>query len=262
MPTGQCPLCLQQRTLVDSHLAPKAMYKYAADPDEDGGAPMVVTRGGRRRVTRQVKQYLLCSECDNRLNKYGENYALQQVWNGSRFPLLDRLNLALTVRGSADGEVYSGLASGIDTEKLAYFALSVLWRAGVSEWRTSKGTTHRVDLGSHQESLRAYLHGETGFPSEASVMATVCTDIYSRIFYMPSPAILRMSPPVPAFSFTALGVNFLIVLGPFAPEQICCVRSPKRLISKRDCSKKVIDAWNLMHSEVPKADSALAAKKA
>ena len=54
-----------------------------------------------------------------------------QLWNGKRFPLLDRLNVAIGMRRSEDAVVYSGSACGVNTEKLGYFALSVIWRAGI-----------------------------------------------------------------------------------------------------------------------------------
>jgi hypothetical protein len=87
------------------------------------------------------------------------------------------------------------------------------------------------------------LHGETGYPQDVSVMATVCTDIYSRCFYLPSEAKFPLPQPVPAFSFLALGVSFLVILGPCAPAQICCVRSAHKYVSKRDCGKKIIQAY-------------------
>ena len=201
MPVAVCPLCRLPKELVKSHLAPKAMYKYSRNPNEKNSVAIVVTRRGAAKVTRQVKQYLLCSECDKAFSKNGEDYVMRLVWNGKRFPLLDLLNFAVELRHNPEWFVYSGIATGIDTEKLAYFALSVLWRASVCEWRTSKVTSHRITLGSHEEILRQYLHGEAGYPTDVCVMAVACTDIYSRTFYMPSVATFPSTVPIPRSPF-------------------------------------------------------------
>jgi hypothetical protein len=246
MPEGICPLCRLSKTLVDSHLAPKAMYKYARNPNEQNSVPVVVTKGRVEKVVRQVKKYLLCAECDSSLSANGENYVLTQMWNGKTFPLLERLNVAVVAKQEGDVSVYSGSAVGVDTEKLAHFALSVLWRTSVCEWRTSKVTSHRVDLGTHQEVLRAYLHGESPFPQDVTVLTAVCTDGFSRTFYMPTVATFRLPVHIPAFTFLAMGISFLIILGPFAAPDICCVRSPTKRIYRRDCSKKIIEAFSLL----------------
>ena len=49
----------------------------------------------------------------------------------------------------------------MDTEQLAYFALSVLWRSGVEQWRTLNQQTTGVSLGRFEEPIRKYLAGET-----------------------------------------------------------------------------------------------------
>jgi hypothetical protein len=202
---------------------------------------MVVDRWGRARVGKHVTADLLCSDCENRISTNGENYVMRQVWNGKEFPLLNRLNVALEVRKLDDVLVYSGSAAGIDTEKLAYFALSVLWRASIREWRTSKLATFRLPLGQDEEPLRQYLKGETEFPANVSVIVTVCTDIYSRVFHLPTVATFPI--PITAYSFVALGVNFLVIMGPFAPEKVCCVRSREKVISKRNCGRKMLEAY-------------------
>lgn len=217
------------------------MYKYTRQPNAKNPATVVVDRRSRTPVIRQVRAHLFCWDCEQCLRKNGEDWMMRQIWNGRRFPLLDRLNVAMELRRTADGVlIYSGSAAGIDTDKLAYFALSVLWRAGVHDWTVSKHSTFRIDLEGHGEKLRQYLHGDTGFPTDVTVMATVCTDIYSRLFYMPTVA--RFPTPITAFSILALGVHLLIILGILAPAQMCCVRSPQHVLFKRDCKRKTLES--------------------
>ncbi len=242
MVAGTCKLCMKHEVLQKSHLIPRAMYKYASDPGLPLPNTQVVSRKGRSPVVRQVTAHLLCSACEQRLSERGEDWMMRQVWNNqNRFPLLERLNLALEMRRTPDALIYSGSACGIDTERLGYFALSVLWRAGVHAWRTSKDSTQQIPLNQYEEPIRQYLAGESGFPQNVAIMASVCTDRYAKLFHMPTPAIFPNS--VTAFAFLALGVQFLIFTDIFAPTMFCCVQSPCKVLFKRDCSRKTLEAW-------------------
>jgi len=78
---------------------------------------------------RQFWRYLLCGEWEARFNRNGETPALALLQRKAEtdFRLLNWLNLAEPVWGDTELAAYSGSALGIDTERLAYFALSVLW---------------------------------------------------------------------------------------------------------------------------------------
>ena len=171
-----------------------------------------------------------------------------QVWNSKgRFALLERLNVAVEF-ASIDGTTYySGSACGIDTDKLAYFALSVLRRASVHKWKIN-GEDYQLSLGTYQEPIRQFLLGQM-FPADVSVMLTVCSDMYSRLFYKPTPATFRI--PVTAFAMLALGIQFLIITDRFSPPQICCVRSPEKRVYKRDCKQKTLEAYGKLIGIVP-----------
>ena len=43
----------------------------------------------------ELCDYIQSATCEELFNKNGENWMLKQVWNGKRFPLRDRLNVAL-----------------------------------------------------------------------------------------------------------------------------------------------------------------------
>jgi hypothetical protein len=236
-----CKLCLKVAEIQRSHLVPAAMYKYATDPGSERPNTERVDRRGRRPVIRQVRAPLLCRECELRISEGGENWMMKQVWHGKtqRFPLLDLLTIAMEMPGSK-GTTFSGRDCGIDTDKLGYFALSVLWRAAVREWPTEKDERYQIQLGEYEEVLRQYLLGTTDFPRIVSLMATVCSDPLSRYFSLP--AVAKFKIPITAFAMMALGINLLVILGRYAPEQICCVRSAQRVISKRDCRKKNIES--------------------
>lgn len=246
--TQVCKLCLKPKPLVRSHLIPAAMYKYILDPGKANDKPVVVGRKITATTSKQVRDYLLCAECEDRFNKSGEGWVLGQVWNGKTFPLRDRLRLALHLYDFPSFTVFSGTQVGIDTDKLAYFALSVIWRAGVRVWRTPfGGRTKQLDLGKHQDSIRRFLLGEIGLPKEVAVLVHVCTDYPSTgCFYMPSESRAIKISKLKRFGFQTLGLNFMVFVGddiPPAIRQYCCVQSPSKLIFQLDCSEKTEQAF-------------------
>src|SRR5207342_2250884 len=138
--------------------------------------PIMITRATAVPISRQIWAYLLCRECEHRFNVGGEQYVMALVDAGTNFPLLDKLNVALPLQEITTMAMYSGPAVGIDVEKLAYFALSVFWRASVYRWRAPHGGTVWNCLGTYEEPIRHYLLGAAGFPADAIVMVQACTD--------------------------------------------------------------------------------------
>ncbi len=244
MPVDICKLCLQAKELQDSHLIPRAMYSYMRTPGQKNPNPVVVGRNVTATTSKQVSDYVLCSGCEQLINRHGESWMLRQVWNGKRFPLLERLRVAHPDYTFQEALVFSGSAVGIDTDKLAYFALSVFWRAAVHRWEMPfGGLTQAVSLGSLEESIRKFLLEQSALPSEVTVMATVCTDKESAgTCFMPC----RISGvPMTGFAMLTLGVHFLLYMEPLPPviREFCCVKSSRRLIFLRNCEGKTLEAF-------------------
>lgn len=221
------------------------MYKYLRDPSRKNPNPVITSREVTATTSKQMKDYLLCSDCEELFNNRGEREVLKWVWNGTEFPLGNRLALAHWHYPFRGFPAFSGDAIGIDTEKFGYFALSVFWRAAVHKWEMPfGGTSSVVNLGTVQEPLRQYLHGDIPLPLELLIITTVCTDFISqRVFYAPSP-VLKL--PGTSFSMVTLGLQFMVYVGGDIPpilRQGCCMRSTHHLIFQRDCSQKVVEAW-------------------
>jgi hypothetical protein len=253
MPRGICKLCLLPKDLQDSHLIPAAMYKYIRDPSKKNPNPVVVGRKVTATTSKQVTDYLLCAECEDHFNKNGENGMLKWVWNGTRFPLGDRLAVAHQHYTFSNFLAFSGSSMGVNTDELAYFALSIIWRAAVHQWDTPfGGKTHQLNLGAVEETIRQYLHGEAAFPVDVVVVATVCTDPGSiQVFYLPSP-VSRI--PGTSFSMLTLSVHFMVFIGSNMPpvmREMCCVKSTPKLIFQRDCSQKTEAFAQIMETSKP-----------
>jgi hypothetical protein len=255
MPQGICKLCLQTKDLQDSHFIPAAMYKYIHAPSLKNPNPIIVGHERTFTTSKQVKDYLLCSNCEGLFNERGEKEVLKWACKGKQFPLGDRLAVAIPQRQFGDALVFSGDDIGLDTEKFGYFALSIIWRATVHEWDTPTGKSTLLDLGPANEPIRKFLHGEAGYPAEAAVVLSICTDVYSRgAFFMPS-RVLNF--PGMCFVFLTLGLHFMVYIGREVGrilQDVCCVRSAARLIYQRDCSRKTIEMYRdlVMSREPPK----------
>jgi hypothetical protein len=234
MNVDKCKLCLREnQELQASHLIPAAMYERVCESGAKNPNPVILTRKRVVQSSRQITTYLLCRECEQRFSKNGEEWMTGQVLDGKKdFPLLDRLKEGAPFRVGAAYEAYSGTAVGVDTEKLAYFGLSVLWRASVAKWWISSTETTAIDLGEHQEPIRRFLLGETGFPHDVLAIATVCTDFDSQGCFYPPCAVPQN--PFRAYSLLTLGVSFRFFMGADVPPEFrafCCVHSSDRRIT-------------------------------
>lgn len=248
MPIGQCKLCLKTKVIRRSHLVPRALYEMSRDTRAKKPDPVLMTRRVAVRTNRQIEDYVLCGDCEQRFNKNGEDWILRHVDNGKHFPLLQTLKLAIPFRATQRIVAFSGAAVGIDTEKLAYFALSVLWRSSVHEWRIL-GQTTSVSLGVHEEPVRKYLLGEDAFPSDVHVLVVACTDLASRgSFYVPG--VLRHGLTM-MYVLLTRGIYFRVHAGGrISPQmrELCCLCSPHKPIFMRDCEDKTTDACGPLFS--------------
>ncbi len=158
---------------------------------------------------------------------------------------MKRLNVALARLETPHLITYSGADIGIDTEKFAYFALSILWRASVHQWQLPNGSfASQISLDDYAEPIRRYLLNKVPFPNDIAVVLTVCSDPESRsCLFSPS---LRGEMPVRAYNFLALGVFFDILIGPNLPDnsgERCCFNSKEKWIFRRDCSNRTFQAF-------------------
>ena len=143
MQQGICKLCLRERQLQASHLIPRALYKKARGTGKTGNQdPTVVTLDRRWQSSFQPKDYVLCRQCEARFSEHGEHYTMGLVsQQDGTFPLLDMLsNAPRRLPGPARTIYTIKDTPNIDRERLAYFAMSVFWRASVHTWSTDKAS--------------------------------------------------------------------------------------------------------------------------
>lgn len=231
---GTCALCLHEKELRRSHLLGRAIYVLNRDGNAD---PVMITPQLITPTQRQIWRHLLCGDCEQRFSSHGESLIMRLVQRKTEFALLDRLKLAVPFSVEPDVK-FSGSAVGVDTEQLAYFALSVLWRSGVQQWRTLNQQTTGVSLGVFAEPIRTYLAGESGFPPGVVVVVIVCTDRGSRLLTL-GPQAWETS----SYCLLVRGVWFHIFTSASLPAgllELCCVNSDKKVLFVKDCEKEIL----------------------
>ncbi len=228
-------MCLNFGPQKKSHFIPAALYK-----TEKGRHRQGITASLRTDKFDDLKDFLLCGKCEKRFNAHGESWVLKWIAPKSkRFPLLEKLRVACPREQNYDRQRHSGIDLGIDTEVFAYFALSIIWRAAIHQWRLPDGEqSGLLDLGAFRERVRQYLAGQAVFPSDVSVMVTACTDSASRhLLHTPSAGV---NSAVREFGFLTRGIYFRVVLDRSMGNIMranCCYSSGFKSIFMMDCGK-------------------------
>jgi hypothetical protein len=237
MPIGICKLCQTEKDLQRSHLIPKAVYRKTRSNDPKKPHPMVATLKGTRQSSYQVRDYVLCSECEQLFGRQGEDYAMRLIHQGNRFPFLELLNSHGSGLVAGEFRFYSvEMTPTIDRRKLAYFAVSVFWRAAVHTWTQEDGSSVWIDLtDDEKETLRQYLLGNQSFPKESVLLSYACNDVQSqRMFWMPGQND-RTDDRV--FLLGVRGMTFFFWVGgaPARSAHYCIMNSQHRWITVRNC---------------------------
>lgn len=240
---GICKLCLNPGDLQESHMIPRALYKMAKEPGFD---PVVMTRDVALHTSKQVQDYVFCWDCEQKFNDRGEKYVLGLVHKNGFFPLLNRLELVrVPTMLSKSVARYTTVGTEIDTRKMAYFALSVIWRSAVHEWKTIGLQKTTFELEDQQkESLRKFLYGCAGFPGNVYVLVSVCMDEVSQGHVL-APFTIVNEEEMRTHILLVRGICFRVMFDvPVRSrfQELCSVHSSGRFLFVDDCSKQTIEA--------------------
>jgi hypothetical protein len=204
---------LKEKPLHESHLMPRALYRHHKKLKI-----VYATRSVSGANPKQMKAHLLCFDCEQRFSRHGESEVLRWLAPKSirDFPLHDRLRVANPCEDYPKLSVFRCRDVGVDAAKFTYFTLSVAWRRAIHDWISfDDQVLPRWELGAFGEELRAYLSGEEAFPPNTAVYVIVCTDSYSREFWIaPSTGVAYNCL---GFEFLARGVYFRALMGKHLP---------------------------------------------
>jgi hypothetical protein len=252
-PIGICRLCGTKGPLELSHLVPRGVYEIILSADPSQKAPIMMTDRITVMKHQQMKDYLLCTRCEGRFSEGGEKYVQTLMCKPTGFKLLERLKVAAPMSFSAEGvegKVYAGTEIGLDMDRLAYFAVSIFWRAGAHEWtsRLTRKANYSIDLGDSLNSIGAYLLGGT-YPEGMALVITAATDFLSQGYaFMPAPTV---GLPVTAFGLLTCGIHFgLFLQRPLSPfyARLCSVSAPRRPIFARNLHDHTMHAAGRLYT--------------
>ena len=262
MKHGTCALCQKETNLAESHLLPKALYKSLRNIDPDDMNPLFLNRNVFMRTSRQIADYLLCTDCEGRFEQEGEGWLLANRFHWpDRFTLQDSLRSAPRMQALQTGVILrsDGLPE-IEVEPIVYFAASVFWRAAVYTWQAPyEGDPVRLDFGpKYTEELRRFLLGEAEFPTHAVLLVKVFSTRSSWANSMVFPYGERRG-EFHLYRFIVPGIVLDLLLGkkfpPEAPES-CFLRGPGHPVFWMDDDRAIIqDAIKLLRTAVPKGKS-------
>jgi hypothetical protein len=229
-----CKLCQLTKDLQESHYIPRFAYKANRARQLKNQNAVVMTSRGIRQDQRQLKDYVLCADCERRFNEGGEKWVLARIPPdyGEPFVLQDQLIKERPLYREDGLALYAGAnITAFDMDKLVYFAASIFWRGGVHEWEIDGQQAPKVDLHEHEEPLRVFLLGQGRFPSDA----WITTDVSSH-----KPALNGVIVPMAMHSlgwncywFYICGLGFSLHSGNAVPsgvKQSCSQNTSQRII--------------------------------
>lgn len=215
MISAVCKLCLRQKDLQSSHFLPAAAYKSLLNPEESNPSPYLMSGTKTVESSRQIKDYVLCGDCERLFNDNGERWVLAHMAWVEKFPLREILRKAIPIRSIPGLTTYAaGAIVEIDVDKLEYFALSVVWRAAVHNWNPIHEEKYeRLQLGRYREHLREYLLGIAPFPSNVITVISVYEEEHFVLSMFPPFAGAPRTKEGRPYSFLIPGIQFSMALG-------------------------------------------------
>lgn len=214
----QCRLCQSEAKLINSHLIPKAAYKFVRNPPAEGGDPPVkidTQIGCANYNEKQITSFLLCANCEDLFSKNGEK-AMGNLWaTHTKFPLLNMLKQQAHIVTGKGISVYD--SSKIDKkirDALFYFAVSIFWRAQVWDW-TRQTDTYRKALGSKYElAFRRYLLGVAELTNVRLLLILNNSTTLNGLISLPYAGKTK---GCYVHNFDLLGIKFSLVVGGHPP---------------------------------------------
>jgi hypothetical protein len=241
---GKCALCLiEGKQLRDSHYVPAGVYRVLRDESAEDGNPNPILLGERAAIqtSKQITDYLLCPECEDRLNRNGENYFLKICWRRNGFKLHAILDATPPSLLFPRIKVYAAANfPEINVQAISYFAASMFWRASVHDWN-GRGD-EQIQLGPYEQQFRKYLMAESDFPVDCALWVSVPDTITP---FTPSSFIPYGGRINGMWQYTSfiLGVGFQLYVGngvSQAHRELCFVRGKGHPIVKSDLQEQGI----------------------
>jgi hypothetical protein len=123
---------------------------------------------------------------------------------------------------------------GVDRDKLAYFGVSVFWRAAVHRWHLPSADPGPIQLGPYEAPIRRYLLGETNFPKDVVLLVSVAHSTEEmKNKFVTSPWCFKREGGHHQFKLIVPGITFQMCVGKIMQpglRNMCTARSPEGFI--------------------------------
>jgi hypothetical protein len=232
MKHGKCELCHAFADLRDSHYLPKSGYKKMRSSALKNPNPIVLSGSKAKQSSLQVRDYKFCGACEERFNKGGEAWILNNIPpHGHPFWVHNLLNSRTPIVSGSDLLFPQASIPEVDMTKLVYFALSIFWR-GTRRWSAVEGgRPPQLYFGRYEEAIRVFLLGRAKLPDD--VVVTVAVWPYKKVY---STATLPCSAGTPyrSYWFYFFGFIFMLTLGRRIPAQrrvTCSYHSAEKFLT-------------------------------
>lgn len=241
-----CRLCQLSKELVGSHIMPQSMYKAVGrsnQPFESDLVQVDATKGTAVRTSKQLKQKLLCSDCERILSQRGEDYFARICYQGKeKFKLRERLVKITPTQFSGGRKIWfeQDVANELDTNAIKHFFIRILWLHSIC---TVLGfaSVYSGALGQkYREHFRKYLFGNCVFPLNVQIYAYVDENAenWSSISHPTCQRTHDLGVSVRTHSFVVPGCRVRVIVG--GPVEI--------IRTQRDCDI-VFYQWNSAGTE-------------
>jgi hypothetical protein len=235
---GVCGLChLNDQELQDSHFLPAGVYRVIRDETQANPNPLKFNDDVVFQDSKQVSDHLLCHECEERLNKSGEQWFLAHCCRKNQFRLGSLLDGASPAGSFPRAKLYhADQVPKLNVAALTYFAASMFWRASAHRWRMAGRQSRGIALGLYEEQLRMFLMGEKQFPPNCVLLVSVPETITPFVNLSLTPYGGRKDGYY-VYKLVVLGVGFHLLVGQLIPREartMCFVSGPGNPIYRSD----------------------------
>lgn len=224
---------------------PAGIYTIVNNRSEPNDNPVLITKGASFLTSAQARAHMLCAECEDRFNKSGEEWVIENCWHGeTEFPLRTALMAVTPFVDEPGFRAYEARnVAGVDLHRLVYFAASVFWCGALDGWRMGRGRPTQLMLGPYEEAFRLFLIGEAPFPKHVLLVVTLSErqdNLNNRNMALPFGG--ERSEDGRHYQFVVPGVTFLILVGksiPAAMRQIGTVPNGFLFIASEGDARKL-----------------------
>jgi len=237
---GTCKLCLMPGAdLRDSHFTPKSLYGLFRDGTND---PVRFVEKSLFPSSKQVTDYVFCGDCEQLLNREGENWFCPLLPTvGGPFPLRERLMKAPMLYRDENMAIFPAAGNPeVDTAKLMHFALGMFLKAAVHSWKKDSTEPYMKMEPEDVEAIRLYLLGNGDLPKRMVICITV-DSLATPLQMSVQPYRMEDTQGLKRYVFYLPGVFFQLFIGDGAAEKnsACFGAHPARPILMENVSVPV-----------------------